>query len=126
MSNEPRDDEYIEICDLELMATIGVPDAERAQPQRLTISIKLWPRAHFSTLVDDVANAVDYAAVCRDVKEFVSRREDRLIETLASRVAEHLLGSYPITRVEIELRKFVLPDARHTAVSLVRSRACTE
>ena len=126
MLTEAGEGNRIDISDLELMAAIGVPDEERAQPQRLTVSIKLWPTARFNTLDDDIRNAVDYAAICRDVKEFVSHRQDRLIETLASHVADYLLARYPITRVEIELRKFILPDARYTSVSVVRSRASTD
>ena len=113
---------YVEIRDLELMARVGVPDEERAERQRLTISIKLWPVVPFEAVADDIANAVDYAAVARDVKELVSRREDRLIETLASAVADHLLERYAIHVVQIELRKFILGDAAHTAVVLARSR----
>ena len=116
------DDAYIEIRELELTARIGVPDEERAQPQRLTISIVLWPVADFAGLHDDIVHAIDYARVARDVKEFAERREDRLIETLASAVADHLLRRYAIARVQIELRKFILTDAQHTAVVLVRSQ----
>ena len=120
---DESDDAYVEIHELELMARVGVPDEERAERQRLIISIKLWPLAPFSDLRDDIANAIDYAAVVRDVKELVSRRDDRLIETLASAVADHLLDRYTIRCVRIELRKFILTDAAHTAVVLVRNRA---
>ena len=116
-------EERIEIQELELLARIGVPDDERAQPQRLMISITLWPATRFGELNDDIAQAVDYAAVCRDVKEFVRRREDRLIETLASGVADLLLQSYPLRRVRVELRKFILADTRHVAVVVLRERA---
>ena len=120
--NGEADEERLEIRELELMARIGVPEEERRQQQRLTISITLWPLARFAELHDDIGSAVDYAAVCHDVKEIVARREDRLIETLADAVASDLLRSYPVNRVRVELRKFVLADARHTAVVLVRSR----
>ncbi len=121
--HERAGEEWIEIRELELLARIGVPDEERAQPQRLTMSIWLWPLVPFGELHDDIAEAVDYAAVCAAVKELVSRREDRLIETLANAVADLLLKLYPIKRVQIELRKFILSDTRHVAVVLLRARA---
>lgn len=40
-------DSRIHISQLELMAFIGVPDQERAQPQRLTISLTLWANAEW-------------------------------------------------------------------------------
>ena len=112
----------IDICELELMARIGVPNEERATPQRLTVSITLWPLKAFEELEDEIGNAVDYAAVCAGVKKLVSQREDRLLETLAAAIASHLLGSFPVGRVRVELRKFILSDARYTAVALVRER----
>ena len=114
--------ERIEICELELMARIGVPIEERAIPQRLTVSMTLWPLTAFDDLDDEIANAVDYAAVCIAVKKLVSEREDKLIETLAAAIASHLLQSFAVRRVRVELRKFILSDARYTAVALVRER----
>ena len=114
--------ESIQITELELLAHVGVPVEERAQPQRLTISITLWPVVSFFEMADRVERTVNYAAVCQEVKEFVTAREDKLIETLADAVASHLLGRYPIDAVEIELRKFILPDVKHVAVSLMRTQ----
>ena len=96
--------ERIEICELELMARIGVPIEERAIPQRLTVSMTLWPLTAFDDLDDEIANAVDYAAVCIAVKKLVSEREDKLIETLAAAIASHLLQSFAVRRVRVELR----------------------
>jgi len=55
----PSKDE-IRIQELELMAQVGVPDDERAQPQRLTISLTLQPCNPFNELGDDVERTVDY------------------------------------------------------------------
>jgi len=120
--SEPLERDRIEICELELFARIGVPDDERAEPQRLTISITLWPLKNFGELDEQLARTVDYAVVCRDVKELVSRTEYKLIETLADNLAAHLLAAYPIARVQLELRKFILPDVKHVGVLLERVR----
>ncbi|MEO7168229.1 MAG: dihydroneopterin aldolase [Spartobacteria bacterium] len=119
MAREPSDE--IQIEELELMGRIGVPDEERAQPQRLTASITLQPRFGFADLEDDLARTIDYAAVCAELRRFVSERRDRLLETMAHEMARHLLRSFPLARVELELRKFVLPETRHVAVRVVRS-----
>lgn len=122
MASEQIEGDRIQICELEVFARIGVPDAERAQPQRLAISITLWPLANFDALHDDIANTIDYAAVSREVTELVSRSEHKLIETLAAAVCAHLLAMYPVARVQLELRKFILPDVKHVSVLLERSR----
>jgi FolB domain-containing protein len=105
----------IQIHDLALEACVGVPDEERAKPQRLTVSITLWLAHGFSELSDDVNKTVNYSAVAREVQHFVGGRADKLIETLADAIALHLLRKFNLPRVRIELRKFVLPDAKFVA-----------
>ena len=115
----------IRIEELELMARVGVPDEERAQPQRLTVSLALQPRKGFGDLGDDLKRTIDYVAVCAEVRSFVSGRRDKLIETLAHEMAEHLLRSFELTQVELELRKFVLPETRYVAVRVLRKSVRT-
>lgn len=114
----PNDE--IRIEELELMVRVGVSDEERAQPQRLTVSLVLLPRNRFGDLADDLSRTIDYAAICTDLRDFVAGREDKLIETLANEMAEHLLRRFAPTRVELELRKFVLPDTRYVAAHVTR------
>jgi dihydroneopterin aldolase len=68
---------------------------------------------------------VDYAAVCAETKKFVDTRSDRLIETLADVLANHLLGAFDIRRITLELRKFILPDVEFVSVTVTRDRSTT-
>ena len=83
--------DVIQIQELELSARIGVPDEERTRPQRLTVSLTLWPLVGFHEMKDQLEKTVDYAGVCGEVKAFVSKRRDKLIETLGEALASHLL-----------------------------------
>ena len=112
----------IHIQELELLARIGVPDEERAQEQRLTVNVTLYPLRPLSRLDDAIENTVDYFAATRAVKEFAAMREYHLIETLAEEIAGLLLEKYPLAAVELELRKFILPDTAHVAVRIRRER----
>ena len=115
---EPCDS--IHIHELALEACVGVPDEERANPQRLTVSITLWPSHGFSEFADDLDKTVNYSAVAREVHHFVAGRADKLIETLADAIASHLLRTFNLQRVRIELHKFVLPDAKFVAATCER------
>lgn len=116
-------DDRVHIEQLEIFAHIGVPDDERSAPQRLTFSITLWPRRDASELGDQIARAVNYAAVCAETKKFVRDRRDRLIETLADALAKHLLEVFEIRRITIELRKFILPDVEFVSVLVTRQQS---
>jgi len=119
MHSAERDAIHIE--QLELLARIGVTDDERERPQRLTVSITVWPNEQFDHLGDDVARAIDYSVVSAAARDFVAGRSDKLIETLAEALAGYLLGLFRIRQVQIELRKFALPDAQYTAAIVTRS-----
>ena len=101
MPNEshPFPDE-IHIEQLDVFTRVGVPEEERAKPQKL-----------------------NYSAVAEETKNFVRDQYVSLIETLAERLASHLLKSFPIQKVTIELRKFALQDAKYVSVTVTRT-AC--
>lgn len=118
--NRPATDS-IHIEQLEVFTRVGVTDAERAKPQRLTLTITLRPKETFEGLQDDIARSVDYSAVCAAVREVVQKSSNKLIETLATQLVTHLLKTFPIELAEIEVRKFVVADAKHVSVKITRS-----
>ena len=113
----------IHIEQLDVFARIGVPEEERANPQRLTVSISLWPYQQTSDLADHIERTANYSAVAEETKNFVHDQSVSLIETLAERLASHLLKNFPIQKVTIELRKFALQDAKYVSVTVTRT-AC--
>jgi dihydroneopterin aldolase len=120
MTREEKFGDQIRVEQLEIFAHIGVPDEERGSAQRLTVSITLWPGRQADELEDQITRAVNYASVCEETKKFVQDRSDRLIETLADGVANHLLEVFEIRRVTVELRKFILPDVEFVSVTVTR------
>ena len=111
----------IHIEQLDVFTRVGVPEEERANPQRLTVNISFWPYQQTSDLADHIERTVNYSAVADETKNFLRDQSVNLIETLAERLASHLLKSFPIQKVTIELRKFVLQDAKYVSVTLTRT-----
>jgi 7,8-dihydroneopterin aldolase/epimerase/oxygenase len=111
----------IRIEQLEISARIGVPEEERVTPQRLTVNISFWPYQQTRDLADSIHNAVNYSVVAEETKSFVRGRSVNLIETLADQVAAHLLKTFPIQKVTVEVRKFALADAKYVSVTVTRS-----
>lgn len=112
----------IEIRRLEIECHIGVPDEERAQPQKLWITTRIRPSQGFIGLHDQVKNTVDYYEVSLKIAELASSRPRHLIETLAIDLAEMLLISYPLQSVDVEIEKRILPNAQYVSVKIQRSR----
>jgi dihydroneopterin aldolase len=93
---------------------------ERKTPQRLTISISFWSSKKTDELADDIKQTVNYSSVAEETKNFVRDQSLNLIETLADRLALHLLKMFSIQKVTIEMRKFPLSDAKYVSATVTR------
>jgi dihydroneopterin aldolase len=122
MPSEPNPfSDWIHIEQLEISAHIGVPEKERSTRQRLTVSISFWPYCEQRDMADRIDNTVNYSIVAEETKNFVRDQSTSLIETLADRLAMHLLKTFRIQKVTVELRKFPLEDAKHVSVTITRT-----
>ena len=115
--------DLIRVIDLEVYAHIGVPEAERAQAQRLLISLEMVCDgfAHAAS-TDNIAWTINYYEVTQYVKVLVARRARRLLETLAEDLAFELQKNFPIKHITIEIKKFILPDAQYVSVKIDREK----
>jgi hypothetical protein len=114
--------DQILISKLEIFPRIGVPEEERSAPQRMLASIVIEPANAFSGLEDRIERTVDYDAAAQAVKALAATGVRALAETLAEEIAGLLLDRFPIAAVEVELRKFVLPDTEFVGVRIRRER----
>lgn len=121
--------DQIIIRGLKLSCHIGVPDEERALAQELLLDLVLVPKAlpegHgqsqvFDALEDDLEKTIDYDELTRSVVERARTSNFKLIETLSSDIAQFLLEKYPLKRVALTLRKFILPNTEFVAVKIER------
>ena len=116
----------ITIEGLEVMTHIGVPDEERSQAQRLEISITFpVENVKRAALTDDLVHSIDYYQVSELVKNVAAQHPRKLIETVAEDIAGCILNNFPVKSVEVEIRKFILPDTRHVALKIKRKRKKT-
>jgi 7,8-dihydroneopterin aldolase/epimerase/oxygenase len=121
MPNEPNPfSDRIHIEQLEISARIGVPEEERVSPQRLVVNISFWRYRDGRDLTDRIEKTVDYSTVAEETKNFARDQSVNLIETLADRLAAHLLKTFPIQKVIVEVRKFPLQDAEYVSATATR------
>jgi|SRR5215469_11612348 len=115
-------EEWIEIADLEVKSKIGVPAEERLTFQRLLVSLRFQIRNSFRDLKDEFASTIDYGAVAAETRRIAQDSELHLVETLVSEIADELVNRFPIRTLIVEVKKFVLPDARYVSVKTTRRR----
>jgi 7,8-dihydroneopterin aldolase/epimerase/oxygenase len=108
----------ISLVDLEVFYCVGVPDAERVQPQRLLLTVEMQLNTTGAAASDTIAATIDYFAVSQRLLAFGKNRSWRLIETLANDIADMVLAEFRPDSVAVEVKKFVIPEARFVSVSL--------
>lgn len=116
----------IHIEGLRVDALVGVHPHEREGRQPLLFDLALAFDNRIAAASDDVADALDYAAVCEAVRGHVEPRGDQLLETLLETLAAGLMERFPAAhRVELRVHK---PEAARAlgcagvGVSIVRER----
>jgi 7,8-dihydroneopterin aldolase/epimerase/oxygenase len=114
--------DQITLSDLEVRYRVGVTEAERAQPQRLLVSVEMEHDVSRAAAADALTETIDYYAVAQRLLRLGDDRQWRLIETLATDIARVILEEFQPCRVTIEVKKFVLPQARHVSVRVTRAR----
>jgi 7,8-dihydroneopterin aldolase/epimerase/oxygenase len=92
----------VELVGLEVFGRHGVDNDEREQGRTFLYDVALEVAAPASDRLEDT---VDYRAVAACVREVSEAREYRLIEVLASAVADELAARFPAERVWVRVRK---------------------
>jgi dihydroneopterin aldolase len=114
--------DLIRVIDLEVFAHLGVPDAERREAQRLLVSVEVSVNSFSHAAgTDNLAWTLNYVDVAERIKHVTGKRSRKLLETLAEEMASDLLKAFPIKKITLEIKKFVLPDARYVSVKIERT-----
>lgn len=110
----------ISIVDLEVFYRVGVPDAERAQPQRLLLAVEMESDFSAAKKSDSIADTIDYFAVTQRLLKFGDGKSWKLIEKLAADIAEAILAEFKPRSVSVEVKKFIIPQAQYVSVNLTK------
>lgn len=110
----------IEIRELEVHFHVGVPDAERAKAQRLLVDVEMETDFSRASATDDLGATIDYYAVSRRILRLGEGRQWKLIETVAAEIASIVVDEFGAKRATVEVKKFILPEARHVSVRTTR------
>jgi dihydroneopterin aldolase len=115
--------ELIELRGMRFMGRHGVHLEERMEPQPFEVDVVLEADLAAAMASDDLADTVDYSAVFDLVRSRVETDSFRLIEALASAIANDILGAHArVVATTIRVRKpnAPLPGQFDTVEAMVR------
>ncbi|MCI0424978.1 MAG: dihydroneopterin aldolase [Actinobacteria bacterium] len=115
----------IDLTGIEVFARHGVFEREQEKAQMFRVDVSLYAELAPAGLSDDLDDTLDYGALAIEVREVVGGESHRLIERVATRVAETMLTHERVSRVVVTVHK---PDApvevalRDVSVTIDRKR----
>jgi 7,8-dihydroneopterin aldolase/epimerase/oxygenase len=110
----------VELVGLEVFGRHGVDDDEREQGRTFLYDVAVEVAAPASDRLEDT---VDYRAVAACVREVSEAQEYRLIEVLASAVADELATRFSVERIRVRVRK---PGISPAGLTVAYSAATAE
>ncbi len=117
---------FITIVDLEVFYRVGISEEERAKPQRLLLTLDIKFDFSSAAVSGRIGRTVDYYEVTQRLLKLGETRSWRLIESVATDVADKILSEFRPENVTVEMKKFSIPEARFVSVSLTKQRPVSD
>lgn len=100
---------------LSIQTTIGFFAWEKEIKQTLVFDLVMAWDIKPAAENDELAKTLDYADISREIETFANANSVDLLETLAERLASHLMSKYQIPWLKLTVHK---PNAVHNATSV--------
>lgn len=97
---------------LKIQTTIGFFEWEKQIKQTLVIDLAMGWNIKPAAQNDELDKTLDYAAISQEIERFANATPVDLLETLAERMAAHLMTQYSIPWLKLKVGK---PGAVHNA-----------
>ena len=108
---------------LEIECVIGIYDWERKIRQPVVLDLEMDSDNRRPAASDDIADTLNYKDISKRLIDFVSQSEFQLVETLAERCVEIILGEFDVAHVRLKLSKpGAVRGAKAVGVIVERSR----
>lgn len=109
------------ICNLELLARIGIHGHEQGTPQPIRINVELETDVNIDN--DRLDSVVDYEAVANKIRAIVAAGHVNLAETLAQRIATACLEDKRVLSARVRVDKLqALAGANSAGVEIEHKR----
>ncbi len=116
----------IEVRGLRAVGTIGVLPEEKVRAQPFEVDLVIETDVRNAGRTDDLEQTVNYGAALALAAKVVELETTELLEKVASRIAEEILGMARVDAVEVTVRKLRPPvpeDVATTGIWIRRTRA---
>ena len=108
---------------LKVETTIGIWGWERKIKQTVVIDLEMGTDIRAAVESDNIEDALNYKVIAKRVQQFVTDSSFQLVEALAGRIAELIIGEFDVPWVQVKVNKpGAIRNARDVGVLIRRSR----
>jgi len=93
------------VSDLRIDTIIGIYDWERKVRQTISIDLEMGADVRAAAATDAIEDTLNYKAVSKRLIAFVGDSEFQLVETLAERIADIVLGEFKVPWLRLTVHK---------------------
>jgi len=97
--------DIVYIRELKIDTVIGIYDWERRIRQTISIDLEMATDIRRAAATDHINDALNYKAVSKRLIEFVEAAQFQLVETLAEKIADIVLGEFAVPWLRLRLCK---------------------
>jgi len=109
--------------DLRVETIVGIWDWERKIRQTVSIDLEMGTDIRRAAATDSIEDTLNYKDVAKRVQQFVADSEFHLVETMAEKVAEIVLGEFELPWIDVRINKpGAIRGARDVGVRIRRYR----
>lgn len=104
--------DFVFVENLKIETVIGIYEWEQNTRQTVRIDLQMACDATAAADTDDIAQTLNYHAVCERLNEFVGQGRHKLVETLANHIAQLIMSEFGVPWLKVSVSK---PGAVSTA-----------
>lgn len=97
--------DVIRLEGIQVPAALGVTAAERRMRRPVTLDLELETDLRPAGRSDRIQQTVHYKRVFEVVEDVAANQEHKLVEALGQRIADAVLGKFPVDAVTVSVRK---------------------
>lgn len=115
----------LELRGLRVLGTIGALPEEQVRAQPFEVDLDVVADLSAAGTSDDLDDTLDYGAISDRVERVVATERHQLLERVAQRIADEVLGDGRVESVTVTVRKLRPPvpvDLATAAVCITRAR----
>lgn len=108
---------------LKVETIVGIWEWERKIPQTVVIDLEMAADVRRAAATDSIGDTLNYKLVAKRVSELVVEGQFQLVETMAERIAETLIGEFSVPWVKVCVNKpGAIRGARDVGIIIERTQ----